>query len=173
MSNCTSLNAASANNFQLVIPKLPHTESLDESREFILNVYGTILPGVSLDAEDHHWQGWASKRLDGKMNFTDVTMNFSVNEKFSNWITLFDWMSFINNNKDVMSGHPREYTVDAFLLILNNFGNTILRCKYVNLVPIDIDAVTLSFREGEPFLESGCTFTYDRFEIERDNFPLC
>ena len=115
MSNCTSLNAASANNFQLVIPKLPHTESLDESREFILNVYGTILPGVSLDAEDHHWQGWASKRLDGKMNFTDVTMNFSVNEKFSNWITLFDWMSFINNNKDVMSGHPREYTVDAFL----------------------------------------------------------
>lgn len=82
-------------------------------------------------------------------------------------------MSFINNNKNRVSGHPREYAVDSYLLILDNFGKTILRCKYFNLVPIDIEPVVLSFRDGEPFLEAGCTFTYDRFELVKNDFPDC
>lgn len=165
MTTCSNLNIASGNNFQLHFPVLPYSKDLQDSKDLVLHVYGAILPGVNFDATPHSWQGFDTKRIDSNLIFTDLTVDFLVTEDMRNWISVFKWMAFINNNKDKISGAPKEYTIDSNLVVSDNYGTEILKVKFINMCPIDLNAVNLSYRDGETVLESTCTFAYDRFEI--------
>jgi hypothetical protein len=73
-------------------------------------------------------------------------------------------MTNINNNKDVLSKHPRTYTTDSYIMIMDNFGKSILKLKLINCFPMDLGTVTLSYREGETYIECNATISYDRME---------
>ena len=165
---CTSFNIASGNNFQLYFPVLPFSTVLQDSKDLTLNLFNTIIPSMSFDSTPISWQGWDTKRADGNLIFTDFTFDFMVDESFKNWSILFDWMSKINNNKDRISGHPYGYTTDGFIMINDNFGKSVLKLKLINCFPMDLGAVTLSYREGETYLECNATISYDRLEKHID-----
>lgn len=163
---CSNLNLGSGNNFQLYFPVLPFSSTIQDSKDLSIHVYGSIIPGVNFDSTPHSWQGWDMKRLDSNLIFQDLTIEFSVTEDFRNWLVLFEWMTNINNNKDIASKGVNTYTTDANLIVYDNFGKSIFKLKYINIVPYDLSAVTLSYRDAEMYLESTCTFAYDRFELD-------
>jgi len=49
------LNLASANNFQVIFPKLPNEEGVD--RKLVLYAYGSVLPAVGFTESIESWQG--------------------------------------------------------------------------------------------------------------------
>ncbi len=93
------LNLASANNFQVIFPRLPNETSVD--RKLVLYAYGSILPAVSFNETILNWQGWEVKSINSNLQYEQWNIQFAVDSKFNNWKRLYSWMAYINNNKDV------------------------------------------------------------------------
>ena len=159
------LNLASENNFQLVFPKIPTETVVD--RELVLNIYETVFPGVSFETNESHWQGWVLPAVLSNMRFEEWTVSFDIDEIFDNWKRLFDWMWYINNNKDKAGETLKNYAIDATLFVYDNYGNIVIKGIFTSLFPRTLDGVNLSTREGEKYLTSKVIFDYIYFELEK------
>ena len=74
---------------------------------------------------------------------------------------------FISNNMDNTSGAKNLYSVDASLLIYDNFNTRVVKKIFFSSIwPSDIGDVELTERDGETYLECNCQFSYDYFKIE-------
>jgi hypothetical protein len=163
-----NLDKSIPSNYQLVIPLLPSETTLGATDELTLNIFETVIPGLSLDIIETMWQGATIPYDSGKMTFEPWSFNFVVDSNFYNWKVLFNWITLINNNKDVHGGVPSEYAVDATLRITDNFLNEIMRLHFTNIWPNQLSEVTLTTREGEANLECNAAFAYDRYELRED-----
>lgn len=158
------LNKLSSGYWALYFPALPVSDIL--GRDFVLNIYGTGIPSVGMTPIEKRWQAMKIKMPDAPMMYDDWTFNFIVDEKLLNWQTLYNWLIFINNNKDKFISQFPKYCVSPTLHIVDNFSDTVLKLRYVNAWPIRLGEVNLNTRSDETVLECQCTFTYDRFEYE-------
>jgi len=165
MSNkIKGINSASDNNFNLIFPVLPNDINID--RTLTLNVYETLIPEISFTEDIENWQGWDFKHISGNMDFSTWTFGFDIDEDFHNWKKIFQWMIIINNNKDVAGADIEDYMVDASMYIKDNYDNTIMKLKYVNVFPLSLGSVTLNHRQGESYLSSMVTLSYTYFDLE-------
>jgi len=158
------MNKSSPTNFSMVFPILPVRTALSANQEFTLNIHTTVIPGVSIEMLERRWQSTKAQDV-GNMEFQQMNTGFIVDAQFKNWQLLFEWMTYINNNKDKMVESKQNFGVDANLLITDNFQNRILALNFVDIWPMDLSEVSLSYREGEIVLESNITFAYDYYEI--------
>jgi hypothetical protein len=113
------------------------------------------------------WQGWTHKRIDGNLIFNDFTTNMIIDEDFKNWIILHNWLTNINDNKEKNGLDFKKYSVDASILVKNNFNKTILTLDLFYCFPFDVGDVSLNYREGEQNLECQVTFSYTYNKIKR------
>jgi len=165
MALTTQVNKASPNSFELVFPIVPEGVNLTSNRELTLNIFSTIIPGVTLGTEENRWQGTITTYAAGVLEFEQWSTEFIVDEEFKNWSVLYKWLQYINNNKDQMMQDNRAYTVDAFLRVVDNFQEEIFKLQFINVWINNLGEITLSHREGENVLECNALFVYDRFEI--------
>lgn len=157
---------ATPTNYELAFPKLPSgvASSLTESKELVLHIFGTVLPGLMVTPIEGQWLG-ATAQIGGVIEFNEWNFNFIVDEELNNWWILFKWITKIANKKDVFAGN--SYDIDASLRILDNYKNTVAKVKFIDVWPKGLGDVILSYREGESILESSCDLSFLRFEIEK------
>lgn len=160
-----SLNKSTATNFNLVFPKIPTESTISANKPLTLNIFGTVIPSLTLDQTESRWQGGRMIFQSGSVTFDQWPINFIVDSKLSNWILLFNWMTGISNNKNVYSDIPNNYMVDASLNIMDNFETSILKVNFKNCWVQSLGEVSFSQREGESILEASATIIYDRYEI--------
>lgn len=165
MALSTQLNKASPFSFELVFPLIPVQSELKGNEEFTLNIYETVLPGVTMDMEESRWQGAKTNRASGELTFEPWNVSFLVDSEFKNWQIILKWFMFINNNRDKYIDLQRNYAVDATLRILNNFQEQKFSLFFVDVWPSSLGEISLTYREGEPSLEAQVSFIYDRFEL--------
>lgn len=166
MTLSVQLNKSTPSNYRLVLPLVPEQTSVIASEELVLNIHSTIIPGVNLENIDTEWQSTRRKNAGGPMNFEDFQVDFIVDTELKNWKLLFNWMSYISNNKDKMMESYKNFSIDGSLQVLDNFHSEILRLSFVDMWPNALGSVALSHREGEAVLECNATFAYDYFEIK-------
>ncbi len=64
------------------------------------SVYGTIVPAATILAANLPYSGQSLNVATGKrQNYQEVTVNFTVDNRFNNWWVLWKWLDFINNAK--------------------------------------------------------------------------
>lgn len=160
-----NLNKTTATNFQLVFPKIPTETSILANRPLTLNIYGTVIPGISLDQIESRWQGGRMLYQSGSITFDQWPINFIVDSKLENWTLLFNWITSISNNSNKYSDIPNNYMVDASMNIMDNFEASILKINFKNCWPLSLSEVSFSQREGESILESSANIMFDRYEI--------
>ena len=160
-----NLNKATASNFQLIFPKIPTGDSVKEMRQLTMNIHSTIIPSLTISTTDINWQGGVFHQDIGDLTFDNWYVNFTVDSNFSNWLTLYKWLTFINNNKDTYGRSTDQYKVDATLQVLDNFRNEILVMDIHGIFINMLGEISLTYREGSQNLESSANFTYDRYEI--------
>lgn len=169
MADCgfdTNIDKATPTNFQLIFPILPKQVTLAAQNELILNLQGVVLPSMSLNPGEVNWQDTKHKIAMGPMEFEQMTVQFIVDSQFKNWKVLYEWMTYISNNKDKMMEEHHNFAVDAALSIEDNFQREILRIGFVGMWPINIQETQFSSREAEVTIESSGTFVYDYFELK-------
>jgi hypothetical protein len=159
------LNKASSFSFELVFPIIPPQTEVRANEEFTLNIYETVLPGVSLGIEERRWQGGVVQLASGELTFEPWNVSFTIDSEFKNWITLFKWVTFINNNKDKYLDEYFRYSVDETLKVIDNFQNHIFSLFFVDVWPNNLGEISMTYREGETVLDAQVSFVYDRFEI--------
>lgn len=162
----TNLNKAGPANFELVFPVLPVGTDLTTNRELSLNIYSTIIPGVSMDPEQLDWLGGRTNRAGGKLTFEQWNCNFLVDSELKNWKTIFNWLTYINNNYNQFMRSHRDYTVDATMRVVDNYSNGIFQLLFVDVWPNGLGEVTFSHRDAETTLECNILLAYDRYEIQ-------
>jgi hypothetical protein len=165
MSLQAQLNKASSFSFELVFPLIPIQTEVRANEELTLNIYETVLPGVTLDVERRRWQGGVINVASGELTFEPWNVNFVVDSEFKNWQLLFKWMTFINNNKDKYIDKYENYSVDATLKVIDNFQNQKCTLFFVDVWPNNLGEISMTYREGESNLEAQVSFVYDRFEL--------
>lgn len=160
------INKGYSNSFQLVFDFskiLTKEAELKDSENFFINIFGTVLPGVSIGVVPIRWMGATTKRPDATIDFSTWSTEFMVDAKMKSWLILFKWMTWLNNNKDKYAEDFPKYCVDASLLVKDNWKRTIQVFRFIDIWPSDLGQITLSNR-NDGILESSVTFAYDRFE---------
>jgi hypothetical protein len=168
MSLSVELNKANPTNFELAFPLVPNQTRIGATEELILNIHGVILPSFNVPYQESAWQNTTRKIPNGPIEFEILTVQFVVDLQFRNWKLLYNWMSYIANNRDKMLEKYENFAVDATLRIIDNFGSDILGVDFAGVWPTNLQEVSFSSKEGEILLEAGATFTYDYFSV-REN----
>ena len=168
MTVCVELNKASPSNFELSFPLLPGQSSLTANDELVLNIHGAVLPAVNVPSLDSDWQGTRRKLASSPMEFEIMNIQFLVDAQFRNWLLLFNWMTYITNNKDKMMDEHVNYGIDSTLRMLDNFNNTIIAVNFRGMWPTNLQEVSFSQKEGEVLLEGGATFVFDYFSVSEN-----
>lgn len=163
-----NLNKSTSTNFELVFPLIPTGSSINSTRSLTLNISETVLPSITLDTSEILWQGGRAFHEVGGITFDTLFVNFTVDSKFDNWLTLYKWITFINNNKDRFGRDRKEFTADAMIRVLDNFKNEILVIDIVGCWINMLGEVVLSYRNGGENLESNINLMYDRFEVRQN-----
>jgi hypothetical protein len=162
------LNKANPTSFELTFPLIPNQSTLTANEELVLNIYGCILPAVSMPNLEQNWQNAKRQVAGGPTEFEILNCQFLVDASFRNWKLLFDWMTYISDNHEKMLENYADYAVDTTLRIMDNFGSDVMAIKFVGMWPTNLQEVSFSVREGEVQLEGGATFLYDYFVV-REN----
>ena len=165
MTNYT-LMPAQSDKFVLSMPMLPTSSNLTDNVSLTLHMFETIIPGISFTVNNRDWQGYITKDVYSALEFEDLTASYVVDEDYDNWKLLYNWMTFINNNNNIAGNSKENYSIDASLIMYDNFIKPIMKLNFVGLFPSSLDAITLSHRDGEEILTGTCTFTYDYYEIK-------
>lgn len=161
-----NLNKSNATNYQLIFPLMPTETLYETSKEFTLNIFGTIIPSLTLDTQEEEWQG-AKKMTDtGNLSFGEWSVEFVVDSEFKNWKILYDWIMAIHNNEDTF-GFVKEKgeVIDASLFIMTNYRNKALILRFNDIWPISLGEVSFNKRDSEDDLISNVSFIYDKYEV--------
>lgn len=151
---------------------LPVEKIYEKSKEFTLNIFGTIIPSLSLTPEQLNWQGAVRNTDSGELSYGDWSVDFTIDSEFRNWKVLYTWMMAIHNNEDDFGYvHEKKKVIDATLYIMNNYRNKALVLKFQDIWPSSLGDVSLSKRDGSDGEDLICsaTFTYDKYEIISGN----
>jgi len=165
MDRNPNLNVSSSNNFQLTFGKLPSDNEI--TKNFVLHVYETVIPGVSFTESIESWQGFDIKYITSNLNYNNWTVNFDVNEHFENWLKILEWMQMINNNINVAGNSLDQYAIDASLSIYDNWGTHIINFIFHSMFPINLGDINMSFRDADANLYSTATFVYNYYSIDK------
>jgi hypothetical protein len=164
-SNLNNIDKSTPTNYQLVFPKIPTETSIGANNPFVMNIHSAIIPPVSIAVEEHRWQGLKTKYALSPMEFDPWLVSFTVDVNLANWNLLRKWMQFINNNNDKIAEYHSEYSVDASMVITNNYGKMVKEIILVDIWPMQIGEISFSQREGDVVLESTVNFNYDYFYV--------
>lgn len=164
-SNLTNIDKASPTNFQLIFPLLPTEESISANNPFVLNIFSAVIPSVSMAEEELRWQGNKSKNALIPLEFDSWLVSYIVDSKLENWNLLYKWMKYINDNNQKIAEERDNYSVDANLVVTDNYRNPVLSLAFVDIWPSTLGEVSFSSREGDIQLESTVNFSFDYFIV--------
>lgn len=165
----SNLNKSNATNYQLIFPMLPVEKFYEKSKEFTLNIYGTVIPSITLNVDEKNWQGAKRFTDTGEITFGEWNIDFVIDSEFRNWKVLYSWMMAIHNNEDDFGFvHEKGKTIDASLYIMNNYRNKALVLRFHDIWPSELGNVTFSKRDTDDDLICSAVFVYDKYEIVHD-----
>jgi len=162
----TDMGRLTSSSFQLSIPLLPGQTSLGAIAELRLNIFGTIIPSLTLEAIEGRWQSNKMLFQSGGITFEPWEISFVVDSQLKNWRVLFEWITLINNNIDIPGKVPNDYMVDCSLKVSDNYNTVMVALKFRNVWIQSLGQISLNQREGDLILESTATLYYDYIEVE-------
>lgn len=154
------MNRSNATSFKLVFS---HKEEVEYRKELSLHITSTVLPSVTINPVEMPWQGGVVYGEGGGVEFGNWETSFFIDDTWSNYQMIYDWMANINNGYDFYGRKDFSYQMDAALMVMDNFKNIITTFEFINIWPSSLSEVNLSYQEGETNLSCNVTFVYDYF----------
>ena len=166
----TTLNYSTAHetNFRLIFPFLPFLcvgSEIEKGEQFLLYCKAVNIPSVSLEVTNVDNQWTRTKKPSKELTFTEVTATFAVDELFTNYKFLLDWIYYLKNPESFGHNH-QSASVNASLHILSNNKNPKVDIVLNNIFPINISEVPFTVNSTESRdLDATVTFSIDYFTI--------
>lgn len=174
MAEClypANLNPLTPNGFNFSITKLPDVSFFCQR---------VLIPGITLGTVDQ-LNPFVNRPIPGEiMTFSELTVQFLVDEKMLNYKAIFNWMvalgypednrqysNFVNSqNSTVYSELARNYS-DATIGVLDSQNTITNAFKFYDLFPVSLDPVQFeSTAMDVNYVIGSATFKYSYFTID-------
>lgn len=198
--NQSQLNKSRLDKFLMVL-NLPeslkniNTSDLNARADKKLNenslqfsVYGAVIPSVSVPEISEQYAGQSFKVSSHRRPpYNNVTVNFTVDNKFNNYWVIYKWLDLLNNdkeskfdvdnisntpdvpaisrNKERATNEPNLYMSDITLYAKDEFDKNIVKFVYKNAFPVTLGEISYNYRtEGE--IETSFEFAFSQLLVE-------
>ncbi len=154
------------------------------------SVYGTIVPAATILAANLPYSGQSLNVATGKrQNYQEVTVNFTVDNRFNNWWVLWKWLDFINNaktstfdNNDLVAqtkyqtsngetfitssaGSLQSYQTNITVYGLDEYNEKKIQWNFYKSFITSLNGITYNYRDPE-LIESSFTFSFSQLTAE-------
>lgn len=152
------------------------TYNLNEDA-FQFSVYGSVVPEITVPSIQI---GYAGSNLynsaHAKEPYPPVTVNFTVDNEFNNYWTIYKWLDLMHDEKeglydvDDLSIDERfaSYQTDMTLYGLDEYDNKRIEFVYTKAFPINVGAMNYNYRDSSE-IESSMTFVYSQIHSKLIN----
>jgi len=187
-NNQSFLNKSRLDKFIMVFQVPQALKKIDSKTErrtynlsedaFQFSVYGSVVPEITVPSIQI---GYAGSNLynsaHAKEPYPPVTVNFTVDNEFNNYWTIYKWLDLMHDEKeglydvDDLSIDERfaSYQTDMTLYGLDEYDNKRIKFTYTKAFPINVGAMNYNYRDsGE--IESSMTFVYSQIHSELINY---
>ena len=159
----THIDISNGFNFQLILPMLPFDTTLNDSNLLNLNIIDTVLPSFSINPKEHPWMGGKVYGEVSDVDYGDWTVNFIIDDLWTNYSSIFKWMQNINDGVDKFGKPFKDYQVEGRLLIFDNYEKIVKEYVFRNVWPKSLGEVTMTYQDGNSILNCSCSLQYDNF----------
>lgn len=148
------------------------------------SVYGALVPSSTIQPVNLPYAGQSLNVATGKRdNYEQITVNFTVDNTYSNWWVLWKWLNFINNARDsILDGEnliqlpksPAGYTgnisLQPYQTIITVFGLDEYNVKkiqwtYTKAFITNLSGITYNYKDPEQ-VEATFTFSFSQLFAE-------
>ena len=154
------------------------------------SVHGTIVPTTIVNSTTLPYAGQSLNVSTGKReNYSEVTVNFAVDNQFNNWWVLWKWLNFINNaqtstldNEGLVTyaklttgandtflfsstGNLQPYMSKITVYGLDEYNNKKIQWNYSKAFITKLDGINYSYKDPE-LIESSFTFSFSQLFAE-------
>jgi hypothetical protein len=125
-------------------------------KNFLLYVQSIDMPDINVGYSTNATMFVDLKHVDGKIQFSDLTMNVMNDENWFIYRMLYYWLLAAHNPEETMKFKEREYYnkfyVRGTLIILDNHYEKVLELEFTDLHPISIGQVNLKDSDAEKII---------------------
>jgi hypothetical protein len=153
-------NYLSALEFIVTIKRLPNVEFFTQR---------TSIPSISVSPIEHPTPFKPTFENGDRLNYSDLSLSFIINEDMSNYIEIFNWIKGYSfpENFDQYRNIQNGLKSDISVKILNSHKNPSTIINYRDCFPTDLSDVILDTTQTDVvYPEATATFRYNYFDIE-------
>ena len=164
--NPSNRSFLSNNKYELVINRLPNV---------VFFLQALNLPNITLSNVITPTPFVELKKPGNQLRYEDLTVNYILDEDMQAWLEIYNWMMNLGNpeTKNKIGSLSKEpgkinsVTSDMSILIKTNANNSNIKVTFYDAFPTDLGGVQLTSTEGQDFLTSTITFTYNYYKVEK------
>jgi hypothetical protein len=154
------------------------------------SVHGTVVPVTTVLSTTLAYAGQNLNLTTGKREpYSEVSVNFTVDNSYNNWWVLWKWLGFINNaktstldNEDLVkfasmntaantkflftsTGNLQPYQTNITVYGLDEYNNKKIQWNYSKAFITKLDGINYSYRDPD-LIESSFTFSFSQLVAE-------
>lgn len=185
------LNRASKDKFVLILnlPSILREKSKTDDKIRLkpleISVWGSVVPQVQVPSNEVRYAGQSyNVSSHSRPNYTPLTINFIVDNKFYNYWLLWKWLDVLNTSKGslydgtpdklktknfhIEQGNLLEYQSNLVLLGMNEYNQRIIEFTYYNAFITNLGAINYSYRD-DAIIEATADFQFSQIGVELQN----
>ena len=152
------------------------------------SVYGAVIPSVTVPEITEQYAGQNFKiSSHTRPAYNNVTVNFTIDNKFNNYWVLYKWLDLLNNDRGSVfdlenlsntpepptvsrdssrsTNPPDLYMTDMTLYAKDEFDKNVAKFLYKNAFPVSLGSIDYNYRtEGE--IETTFEFAFSQLLVE-------
>lgn len=151
---------------------------LPDSLQF--SVYGAVVPDIEVPVINIRYAGQTlAASSHSRDPFPPVTVNFTVDNRFNNYWTIYKWLDVLNDSKrsifdkdNLMDPVKTQsanrdnllYRANLSIFALDEYDKRVVEFLYTDAFPISLGGITFNNRDsGE--VETSFTFSYSQLHV--------
>jgi len=166
-------------NLPDVIKGINKTDQADRDSTYVnqdalqYSIYGTVVPDTSIPAVELGFAGQVVPVTSyNRPAWAPITVNFTVDNMFSNWWVLWKWLDLINDSykgtfnakglKDPNWKFDDSYTTNVTVFGLDEYNRQKIQFDYTHVLITGLGGITYNYRDPDQ-IESTFTFSFGQF----------
>jgi len=138
-------------------------------------VHGSVVPSIKVPSASVRYAGQTFAQTSySREPYDPLTVNFTVDNRFSNYWVIYKWLDLLNNAKtgiydqDNLVPFPvapdNEYKAILSIFALDEYNKRIMEFKYTDAFPTNLNGIEYNYRDATE-LESSFTFEYSQLIV--------
>lgn len=152
------------------VTMVPPGANPEAAREITLRTESINLPGTSFFSVDNYspYGNGLTYNIPYRYNPQEITMIHNIDEDGKIYSTFRKWTRrIIDVDGDEQFGayYHKNYETDAYIYVYNHHGENTNIIKLVELYPINIDPVQMSWGATDEYAKLSVTYRFTRFSV--------